>query len=296
MAVVATGFFDGVHPGHRLVIDTLLSEARSRGEQSVIVTFWPHPRAVLQSGADTLRYLTSRADRFSMLRSLGVDEVETVPFTKGFAAMSARDYVAMLCRDYDCSALVLGYDTRFGREQSGPAEIAAVAREFGVSVISAPAVEIDGAAVSSSRIRSALEAGDTVAAARLLGRPYRLGGVVVSGNRIGRTIGFPTANMKLYEPLMLIPKPGVYRTVVTIPSFKEFSRQTFAGMTNIGTRPTVGSDNALTIETHILDFDEMIYGLDLSLEFHERIRDERKFASLSDLKTQLQADAAAVSG
>lgn len=311
MAVVATGFFDGVHPGHRLVIDTLLSEARSRGEQSVVVTFWPHPRAVLQSDADSLRYLTSRADRFSMLRSLGVDEVETVPFTKGFAAMSARDYVAMLCRDYDCSALVLGYDTRFGREQSGPAEIAAVAREFGVSVITAPAVEIDGAAVSSSRIRSALEAGDTVAAARLLGRPYRLHGVVVAGNRLGRTIGFPTANMKLYEPLMAIPKNGVYATKVLIGcrSFAnaqddnnviltgaERSGRIFTGMTNIGTRPTVGSDNALTIETHILDFDEMIYGLDISLEFHERIRDERKFASLSDLKTQLQADAAAVSG
>ena len=284
MAVIATGFFDGVHTGHRLVIDNLLSEARARGEQSVIVSFWPHPRAVLQSGADSLRYLSSRDGRLDMLRSLGVDEVLSLRFTREFAAMDCREYLQMLCRDYQCSALVLGYDTRFGREQAGPDAIAAQARSMGLGAVITPPVLYGGTPVSSSRIRAALSEGDTALADKLLGRPYRLEGVVVSGNRLGRTIGFPTANMKLYEPLMLIPKPGVYSTRVHVLG-KEFS-----GMTNIGTRPTVSNRDTLTIETHILDFDEMIYGLDISIDFQERIREERKFASLEALKFQLQQD------
>lgn len=284
MAVIATGFFDGVHSGHRLVIDTLLSEARARGEQSLIVSFWPHPRAVLQSGADSLRYLSSREGRMDMLRSLGVDEVLSLRFTREFAAMNCREYLQMLCRDFQCSALVLGYDTRFGREQAGPQEIAAQAREMGLGAVITPPVLYEGTPISSSRIRTALAQGDVALACNLLGRPYRLEGVVVSGNRIGRTIGFPTANMKLYEPLMLIPRPGVYSSRVHVLG-KEFE-----GMTNIGTRPTVSDRDVLTIETHILDFDEMIYGLDISVDFVGRIREERRFPSLDALKAQLQQD------
>ena len=299
MAVIATGFFDGVHPGHRLVIDTLLSEARARGEQSVIVTFWPHPRAVLQSGADSLRYLTSRDERVALLRSMGVDEVVTIPFTKAFASLSAEQYLRMLCRDYQCTALVLGYDTRFGAEQAGPQDIAAAARRMGLAVAITPPVCIDGAPVSSSRIRKALESGDVACAAALLGRPYRLSGVVVAGNRLGRTIGFPTANMKLYEPLMLIPGGGVYHTRVSLSSVistgaKRSGEVSFDGVTNIGFRPTVSEAKILTIETHILAFDEMIYGLDMSVDFIRRIRDERRFPSLQDLRSQLSADAASI--
>lgn len=288
MAVIATGFFDGVHPGHRLVVETLVSLAAERGDESVIVTFWPHPRAVLQSGADTLRYLTPVAEKTAMLRSMGVNSVEALPFTRAFASLSAREYIRMLCRDYACSALVLGYDTRFGREQAGPEDIAAIARSMGLEAVIAPPVCIDGVPVSSTRIRAALEAGDVALATRLLGRPYSLHGVVVAGNKLGRTIGFPTANMMLYEPLMAIPKNGVYATRVVIGS------RSFTGMTNIGTRPTVSERDALTIETHILDFDEMIYGLDITVEFLNRIRDERKFASLSDLQSQLRADCATI--
>ncbi len=325
MAVVATGFFDGVHPGHRLVIDTLLAEAAARGEESVVVTFWPHPRAVLQNGADSLRYLTAREERVALLRSLGVDRVETVPFTKDFASLSCGQYLEMLCRDYGCSSLVLGYDTRFGSGQEGPEEIAAAARRLGLGVTIAPPVcSPDGAPISSSRIRSALEQGDVALAAALLGRPYRLHGVVVSGNHLGRTIGFPTANMKLYEPLMLIPSNGVYETRVYVGSApgsvipealppvawngkgprsgrgseatspESHSPERYLGLTNIGIRPTVGERNALTIETHILDFDQMIYGLDITVDFISRIRDERKFSSLQDLRLQLLSDAALV--
>ena len=337
MAVIATGFFDGVHPGHRLVIDTLLSEARARGEQSVVVTFWPHPRAVLQSGADELRYLTSRAEKDAILRGMGVDAVETVPFTREFAGLSAGEYLQMLKSRFGCTCLVLGYDTRFGYEQAGPEQIAELAARIGLDAVTVPPVYVGHVPVSSSRIREALEAGDVAQAARLLGRPYRLHGVVVSGNRLGRTIGFPTANMKLYEPLMCVPKNGVYVTGVTATGVP-FLRENFAelplrsipptdsaesagpshshghgrpwfcktlpdstprpsllrGMTNIGVRPTVSEREALTIETYIFDFDEMIYGLDITVEFKGRIRDERKFASLEELKQQLQADAALI--
>ena len=288
MAVIATGFFDGVHPGHGLVIDTLLLEARRRGEQSMIVTFWPHPRAVLQSGADSLRYLTSRSERDRILRSLGVDEVQTVPFTRSFAARSAREYLEMIARDFQCSCLVLGYDTRFGADQAGPSEIAAIAHEMGMGAVITPPVVIGGSPVSSSRIRAAIGFGDVVMASQLLGRPYRLYGVVVSGNKLGRRIGFPTANMKLYEPLMLIPKNGVYRTRVQVLG------EWHDGMTNIGTRPTVSERDTLTIETYIFDFDEMIYGLDITVDFLERLREERKFGSLEELRAQLCNDAVSI--
>lgn len=324
MAVVATGFFDGVHPGHRLVIDTLLSEAHARGEQSVVVTFWPHPRAVLQSDADSLRYLTARSGRDAIIRALGVDRVETVPFTREFACMSAAGYLEMLRSRFGCSALVLGYDTRFGREQAGAEEIASVARGMGMDAVITPPVCMEGSPISSTRVREALERGDVEGAAALLGRPYRLDGVVVTGNRLGRTIGFPTANMKLYEPLMCVPGNGVYRTLVRLLAQPECTRVVagtssvtsgtssvvagpssviagptgnltagvYKGLTNIGVRPTVGGGGALTIETFILDFDEMIYGLDISVEFISRIRDERRFDSMEDLKRQLQEDVA----
>ena len=293
MAVVATGFFDGVHPGHRLVIDTLLSEARARGEQSVVVTFWPHPRAVLQNGADSLRYLTSRSGRDAIMYSLGVDRVETVPFTRDFSGMSTADYLEMLRSRFGCSALVLGYDTRFGREQAGACEIAEAAKALGIDAVITPPVCMDGSPISSTRVREAVEMGDVEGAAALLGRPYRLDGVVVTGNRIGRTIGFPTANMKLYEPLMCVPKNGVYHSSVILTGAERKGR--LHGLTNIGVRPTIGGNGALTIETFILDFDEMIYGLDISVEFIERLRDERRFASLEELKRQLQEDVTKIS-
>ncbi|MCH5173352.1 MAG: riboflavin biosynthesis protein RibF [Bacteroidales bacterium] len=289
MAVIATGFFDGVHSGHRLVIDTLLSEASRRGEESVVLTFWPHPRAVLQNGADSLRYLTSREERVSLLLAMGVDRVETVPFTREFAAMSSRGYLEMLRRDYGCSALVLGYDTRFGSGMEGPEDIAAQASALGLGcTVAPPLCSEDGIPVSSSRIRRALEAGDTAAAEKLLGRRYSLSGVVVSGNRLGRTIGFPTANMQLCEPLLLIPRNGVYSTRVRVLGAE------YGGMTNIGMRPTVSERDALTIETYIFGFSEMIYGLDISLDFVDRIRDERRFDSIEALRLQLVADCAGI--
>lgn len=292
MAVIATGFFDGVHQGHRLVIDTLLSEARARGEQSVVVTFWPHPRAVLHKDDSSLRLLMSRASREAMILSLGVDRLETIEFSPEFASLSALDYIRMLREGYGCTALVLGYDTRFGSEQAGPQTIADLARGEGMDAVIVPPVNAPDSdmPISSTLIRTALEEGDAQLAAELLGRPYEIDGVVVTGNRLGRTIGFPTANMAIDEPLLLIPCGGVYRSSVVVKDVA------YDGMTNIGTRPTVGGSGTLTVETHIFDFDEMIYGERISVAFLERIRDERRFPSLDALRAQLRADAELIRG
>ena len=292
MAVIATGFFDGVHQGHRLVIDTLLSEARARGEQSVVVTFWPHPRAVLHKDDSSLRLLMSRASREAMILSLGVDRLETIEFSPEFASLSALDYIRMLREGYGCTALVLGYDTRFGSEQAGPQTIADLARGEGMDAVIVPPVNAPESdmPISSTLIRTALEEGDAQLAAELLGRPYEIDGVVVTGNRLGRTIGFPTANMAIDEPLLLIPCGGVYRSSVVVKGVA------YDGMTNIGTRPTVGGSGTLTVETHIFDFDEMIYGERISVAFPERIRAERRFPSLDALRAQLRADAELIRG
>ena len=318
MAVAATGFFDGVHLGHRAVTETLLRTARERGEQSLVVTFWPHPRVVLGKDPRELRLLSSLDEKIALLRSLGADRVEVVPFTREFASMSAREYLEMLRRDYEVTAIVLGYDNRFGSDALSTEQIAALANEMGVQVqivsqctavlqkgedspqencatlgtIRGGTVsEANGGVersetfcrggsssetISSTKIRKALAAGKVDAANAMLGYEYSLGGVVVGGNRMGRTIGFPTANMKLREPLKCLPAAGVYLSRVTVEG-----RQ-LRGMTNI--------DPAGKIETHIFDFSDEIYGQDITVTFVERIRDEIRFGSFDALKAQLLRD------
>jgi riboflavin kinase/FMN adenylyltransferase len=289
MAVVATGFFDGVHLGHRLVIDTLLRAARERGEQSVIVTFWPHPRTVLQKDARELRLLSSLQEKRAMLSELGVDRVEVVPFSREFRSMTAeqylRDFVA--CR-LGGTAIVLGYDNRMGSDGLQHDAIVPLAQSLGLEVVTCEAVSgvYGEQAISSTKIRAALERGEVAEAEAMLGYRYGLHGVVVSGNRLGRTLGFPTANMQLYEPLKLVPGNGVYLVEV------ETLGGHYHGMTNVGVRPTVSGAGVRTIETHIFDFDELIYGLDIRVRFVGKIRDERRFGSLEELKTQLSADEA----
>ena len=292
MAVVATGFFDGVHLGHRLVIDTLLRAAHERGEQSVIVTFWPHPRTVLQKDARELRLLTSLSEKREILSSLGVDRVEVVPFSREFSRLTAEEYLReWIVGRLGGTAVVLGYDNRMGSDGLAHDAIVPLAQSLGLDVIECGAVShtprtSSEQAISSTKIRAALERGDVAAAELMLGYRYGLYGVVVAGNRLGRTIGYPTANMQLYEPLKLVPANGVYLVEA------ETIGRRFHGMTNIGVRPTVSGSGARTIETHIFDFDELIYGLDLSLRFIAKIRDERRFESLDALKGQLTDDEA----
>ena len=286
--VVATGFFDGVHVGHRLVIKQLVEAAAVRGDESMVMTFWPHPRNVLQKEARSLRLLTTLAEKREMLLGLGVDHVEVLPFTKDFSSMTMREYLQMLMERYGVRTVLLGYDNRVGSDAAGADEVAAVAVELGLEVLRAEMVPSEkGYAVSSTKIRERLEAGDVEGATAMLGYDYSVHGVVVAGNRLGRTIGFPTANMQLYEPLKLIPGNGVYFVKV------QTLGKHYYGMCNVGYRPTVGMGNARTIETNIFDFDEDIYGLDLEVTFISRIREEVKFDSLDELRVQLEKDRAA---
>ncbi len=283
--VVATGFFDGVHTGHRLVIRQLVEAAAARGDESMVITFWPHPRNVLQKEARSLRLLTTLEEKKRMLHDLGVNHVEVLPFTKDFSMLTTEEYIRLLMEKYGTRAILLGYDNRMGFDAKGADEVARTAENLGIEALRADMVSSDmGYAVSSTKIRERLEEGDVKSAASMLGYDYLLHGVVVSGNRLGRTIGFPTANMQLYEPLKLVPANGVY-FVKAYTLGREFY-----GMCNIGFRPTVGPGNGRTIETNIFGFDEDIYGLDLSLTFIARIREERRFDSLEDLKRQLEHD------
>ena len=283
--VVATGFFDGVHVGHRLVIEQLVRAAAARGDESMVITFWPHPRNVLQKEARTLRLLTTLQEKKKMLLDLGVDLVEVLSFTKDFSSMTTEEYLRMVMERYGAKTVLLGYDNRIGCDAKNPDQVARTAEALGIEVLRTDMVPSEhGFAVSSTKIRQRLEEGDVKGASEMLGYEYSLHGVVVAGNRLGRTIGFPTANMQLYEPLKLVPCNGVNFVKVRTVG------QEFYGMCNIGCRPTVGTGNARTIETHILEFDEDIYGLDMELTFIDRIREEIRFDSLSDLKAQLEKD------
>ena len=297
VAVVTTGFFDGVHLGHRHVLETLVSSARERGEEAIVVTFWPHPRAVLQQDAREFRLLNSIEEKKARLLSCGVDRVEVIPFTREFAALKANEYLQLLRERFDASLVVMGYDNRIGSDRKTASELP----ESNILVVDelptaeknyfsgrCPKNQFSSAIatpthISSTQVRQALEEGRIGNANAMLGYSYELYGVVVAGNRMGRTIGFPTANMQLYEPLKLVPFNGVYAVEV------EVLGGTYKGMCNIGVRPTVDGKTR-TIETHILDFDEDIYGLPLKVRFLKRIRDERKFPSLEALREQLEKD------
>lgn len=273
MAVVATGFFYGVHLGHRKVIEALIREARTRSEQSLVLTFWPHPRTVLQDDARSLRLLTSLEEKTAILKDIGVDEVEVLPFTRDFASMTSEAYLRDIVRDrFSGTAIVLGYDNRIGSDGACADDMAPCAERLGLDVVKcAPLGDI-----SSTRIRNSIASGKVSEAAEMMGRPYCVKGVVVGGHKVGRTIGYPTANMRFYEPLKILPASGAYLTKVRT------LEEEYYGMTN------VASDGK--VETHILGFNEEIYGLDIRIEFLRFLRDERKFQGVDELKKQLDID------
>ncbi len=284
--VIATGFFDGVHLGHRLTLKRLVEVAKASGDESMVVTFWPHPRTLFQRDASSLRLLNSIPEKKRLLTEAGVEHIEVLDFSREFAALTAEQYIRQyLIGKFGCKAIVLGYDNTFGSDCAPTGTVAEIARKTGVEVhvanrLSSPS----GTSVSSTWIRTMLAAGDVEAANEMLGYRYPLHGAVVEGNRLGRKIGFPTANIQLYEPLKCVPGNGVYAVKVNVTG------RDFFGMCNIGTRPTVGQGNARTIETNIFGFDEDIYGLGIQLEFLRKIRDEVKFSSMEALAIQLAKD------
>ncbi|MDD4480361.1 MAG: riboflavin biosynthesis protein RibF [Bacteroidales bacterium] len=287
MVVAATGFFDGVHLGHRAVLNSLVETARQTGERSLVLTFWPHPRAVLQQDAQRFRLLTSLEEKKEMVLGLGVDDFEVIHFTRDLSAVSAGVFFREYLRDrYRVNILVAGYNHRLGSDAvSDTAPMHQEARNTGLEVVRVPEyVSSQGEHISSTKIRAALSAGSVETANRWLGYPYRLHGVVVEGNRIGRTLGFPTANMQLYEPLKQLPANGVYKVEAGV------NGTWYKGMMNIGFRPTVADHLEHTIETHIFDFNDDIYGLDMTVRILQHHRHEIAFPSLDALKEQLKKD------
>lgn len=271
MAVITTGFFDGVHLGHRSLIENLVQCAREHSEPSIVTTFWPHPRMVLQKDARGLRLLSTMQEKERRLKVLGVDRIEVLPFTRQFASLTAEQYLREILNTKNAgSKLVLGYDNRIGSDQLSPQETVKLASSMGIEAVLCEAY----GDISSTKIRKALLEGRVEFANECLGYGYSLRGVVVGGKQLGRTIGYPTANMQRYDPLKLVPAAGAYLTRVRV-----LGRE-FYGMTNIGT----------VIETHIFDFDEDIYGLDIELTFEAFIREEMKFSSVGELKKQLEKD------
>ncbi len=285
MIVAATGFFDGVHKGHRKVLNFLCERAKKEGKKSAVVTFWPHPRSVLQQEAYNLHLLNSQEEKENLIKGVGVDEFISIPFSKDFSKLSTKEFMRdILINKYGISSLIIGYDHRFGHDKLSQQELIGIAKDLGLDIVRVDEFVCGDDVISSTKIRNLLYSSDVEKANDYLGYRYGLKGVVVQGQMIGRTMGFPTANMKLYDPFKILPADGVYSV------YCEVLGNVYVGICNIGTRPTIGDNNERTIETHILNFNEDIYGLDLKIEFVSKIRDEKKFASRDLLKEQLEKD------
>lgn len=284
-SVVTVGTFDGLHIGHQEIIRQMTHIARINGGEATVVTFDPHPRLVLEPENRELRFILSGKRKFEILEKLGIDNVIIIPFTIEFSRTSSEDFT----RDYlvgklGVKKLVVGYDHHFGRNREGDYDqLKRLGEILGFEVTEIPAQFVDGIAVSSTKIRNALSEGNVTLANRMLGYDYSITGTVTEGNRIGRKMSFPTANIGVEDHYKLIAAGGVYACRV------EVEGKLYVGMGNIGTRPTIGKHD-FTTEVHIFDFDEDIYGKDITMYFVERIRDEMKFGNLEALKQQLEED------
>lgn len=284
--VITTGTFDGVHAGHRKIIERLVAAARSENGHSVIVTFEPHPRLVLFPDDQDLRLLTTLTEKAALLENAGIDHLVVIPFTREFSRTTSEEYVRdILVRKMGLHRLVIGYDHHFGRNREGSIEqLQLLAPEFGFTVEEIPPQDVDQVRVSSTKIRTALLQGDVALAAQYLTYHYKFSGTVVHGNRLGTQLGFPTANIRLNDPLKLIPGNGVYAVKVQLQNINQ------PGLMNIGFRPTLNHSPDITLEVHLLDFNQNIYGEELTINFIARIRDEQRFPSADALKQQIRND------
>lgn len=283
-SVVTIGTFDGVHVGHRKILEKLIADARETGLQSVLLTFFPHPRMVLQKDS-TIKLLNTIEEKTDILRDMGLDALVVHPFTREFSRMSATEFVrGVLVEKLRAKKVIIGYDHRFGRNRNANInDLRNFGALFDFQVDEIPAQEIDAVSVSSTKIRKALEAGDLETATTYLGYPYILSGHVEKGKGLGRDLGFPTANLNIAADYKLIPAAGVYAVRSRIGG------QLYFGMMNIGTNPTVDGSRQ-HIEVHFFDFNQDLYGKELQVELLHRLRDERKFDSLEALKAQLGQD------
>ena len=283
--IVTIGNFDGVHLGHRRILETAVARAREAKRPSVAITFEPHPLAVLRPDHAPRRIQTLR-QKEEAIEAVGVEYLLVIPFTRDFSLTEPEEFVRdFLDERLGASELVLGHHFAFGRKKRGDlALLKRLGPECGFIVTGVDEVILDGEPVSSTRIRNAISAGRVQEAARMLGRPYELRGIVARGERVGRKIGYPTINLAAENTLL--PADGVYVTVIEITSFGK----RFQCVTNIGRRPTVYEDFRTTIETYVLDFTADVYGEDIQLFFEERLREERTFPSMMALTEQIGKD------
>lgn len=285
-SAVTIGTFDGVHLGHRAILEHVRSAARAIQGHAVVITFDPHPRLVLRPGS-TLQLLQTLDEKVRSLRAAGIDQLLVIPFTSAFAQKTSAQFIEeVLVNAVRAQQLVIGHDHRFGAGRGGGLdELQAAGAQYGFGVTEIPAQQIDDANVSSTRIRTLLQAGQVAPAAQLLGYDYELAGTVVLGRQLGRQLGYPTANLHIADVHKLIPALGIYVVEVLLPG-----GAVRGGLLSIGTNPTVGAGNAVSVEVYILDFEGELYGQTLRLSLIRRLRPEYKYASLDVLVAQMQLD------
>ena len=284
-AVITIGTFDGVHLGHQLIISTLITEANKANGESVIITFHPHPRKVVSSVVTGIRLINTLDERIELLSKTGVDHLVVVPFTEYFANQTAEEYIKyFLVEKFKPNTIIIGYDHRFGKDRTGNYLLMVQkAIEYNYTLKEIPEHLLDAVKVSSTTIRNALLNGQIEEANKLLGYAFFFTGQVVHGNKIGRTIGYPTANLKSHNEEKITLGDGIYAVYVTVVGKK------YKGMLSIGFRPTVDGKKRVT-EVNIFDFDEEIYDQTIKVEIKKHLRQEVKFNSLDELKQQLHTD------
>lgn len=283
--VITIGTFDGVHIGHKTILKEIVDHAKEVQGESILLTFEPHPRKVIFPDKP-LQLLTPLEEKLELVKATGVDHIVVVPFTKEFANLTAEEYVKdFLVAQFKPHSIVIGYDHQFGNDRKGDINLLKQLSElYNYKVFEISAQLIHDAAVSSTKVRKAVSSGDMAEATNMLGRPYSLTGEVVKGAQLGNTIGYPTANVKPSSSEQILPANGVYAVKVI------HDGNTYNAMLNIGIRPTVSNELSLHIEANIFDFEQDIYGQQLTLQFIARLRDEQKFPSIDDLKQQLGKD------
>ncbi|RLD95201.1 MAG: riboflavin biosynthesis protein RibF [Bacteroidetes bacterium] len=285
--VATIGIFDGVHMGHRFILDHLKAQAEAHGGETVVVTLWPHPRIVLHKELHEFKLLHTRQEKIREMEGNGIDHLVVVPFDKEIASLTACDFVQKyLVERLGVEVLLLGYDNRFGMDRKGdPDGLRMCAEKNKFRIEKLPEYQSSYGTVSSSNIRDSILKGDLESAANMLGYHYYVSGTIVEGNHIGRKMGFPTANIHPLDPNKLIPMNGVYAIRV------ELKGETYKGMLNIGFRPTIDSAMAVkTVEAHLFDASGDFYDEEVVIHFVKRVRDEMRFSGLEALKQQLQKD------
>lgn len=282
--IVTLGTFDGVHFGHNAILDKICRVANSEGLESVILTFFPHPRLVVSNNYD-IKLLNTIEEKTVLLEKKGIQNFIIHPFDKTFSELSPREFVTqILVEKLNIQKIIIGHDHKFGKDRAADFnDLINFGKEFGFEVEEISAQQINEVSVSSTKIRNSLLEGNISLANEYLGYPYVLTGNVVKGNQLGRTIGFPTANIEIPEDYKLIPKNGVYVVTANV------NNKTVFGMMNIGVKPTLG-ENKLSIEVHLLNFDQDIYNQKIQVNILERLRDEQKFESFDALKSQIEID------